>query len=303
MRVELRLDAGKPIVGCRFQMVNIMTKGINKKDLAAHEWLFPLELPSAERDLLNASDQLYSNSIISVQDAADWEGTHKELLGVKRVDDELSKAVSAACSFLLKEIHNPRASMVGLFVGGLQAFLKNHPGFYHLYLDDPQFHDAEKVWTSMRASQDVEAIPVDCFGSKMERSEPENEVHKIHIRTLVDALDFETELTECFDLRYVDREIEDAIRPAATWAVDQIANNPKATVCGIVIGSLRELMRNHRAFYGYVRGPRRPYPRRVEEIEADIADERIRGTRRLEFELEWARELRAKAAAVVEQAS
>lgn len=264
---------------------------------AAHDWLFTLELDPASRTS-EETPTFHRNSIIDVQDATTMgDRCVEELFGLERSDPELCYALSQAAEHFLQEIKNPRASVVGLFVGGLRVFLKNHPGFYHLYLDDQQLHDAEKAWTSMRASLDVEAIPVDCFDSEMTRDEPENEVHKIHIRTLVDALDFETELTECFDLRYVDRDIEDAIWPAATWAVDQISNNPKATVCGIVIGSLRELMRNHRAFYGYVKGPRRAYPRSIKEIEADISEERSRSARRLEFELEDARRLRDEAKA------
>jgi hypothetical protein len=81
----------------------------------------------------------------------------------------------------------------------------------------------------------------------VERPEPSSEpddfdlLHDYCIRDLQDAYDFETEKREMFDLSFVDTEIEKAIDSALKFGIEQM-ENPAATVPGIVVGVIREML-------------------------------------------------------------
>lgn len=119
--------------------------------------------------------------------------------------------------------------------------------------------------------------------------------HAYDQRDLRDAHEFSHELQEMFELKRIDLEIERPLWAALEFGLESM-NSEGSTVCGIIVGTVRAILENHHAFYPYLVAPKKMYPRSVAEIRAEIEDERKTAIVRLQYELDLALALEAKAA-------
>lgn len=140
-------------------------------------------------------------------------------------------------------------------------------------------------------------MPIDSEdrNSDLEPSEDTDDViHNLNLRDLEEAWEFETERCEMFKLARRDNEIDDVIIAGLSFAIGEM-QNPRATVCGVVIGTMAAIFNNHRAFTPYLQAPARPFPRRISAIVADIEREGLNNLNRLKYELELAVDMEALA--------
>lgn len=116
-------------------------------------------------------------------------------------------------------------------------------------------------------------------------------------RDLREAHEFTSELQDMFGLKRIDLEMERPLWAALEFGLNS-ANSEGATVCGIVVGTIRALIENHHTFYPYLNAPKKMYPRSVAEVRAEIEDERKTAIHRLQYELDLALALEAKVASI-----
>lgn len=128
------------------------------------------------------------------------------------------------------------------------------------------------------------------------------EVHAYCEYDLQDAYDYRTEMMEMFQARHIDDKLETVIWAGLEFALEAMKSE-RATVSGIVVGTMRAMLWSQQAFHSYFHGPRRPYPRSIKDIEAHIEAEKTRSVtlHYLEGELEDALDLEARALKQSEQ--
>lgn len=171
-------------------------------------------------------------------------------------------------------------------------------------MGDCVLNEAERVagcsaveWRKVTSS--ILLVPIERDDELLERlieTDPVMRDHAYSERDLRDAHEFTHELQEMFDLKRIDLEIERPLWAALEFGLNS-ANSEGTSVCGIIVGTIRAILENHHAFYPYLVAPKKMYPRAVSEIRAEIEDERKTAIHRLQYELDLALALQAKALA------